>query len=86
MIETLCLKSVADSPILGCVDQFFACVERNGINLPRGQILAKHRAQAYLAVHPGPQPFVGIAAQQGHWPFDRATFDAIKQFLMELCP
>lgn len=84
MIETLCMRSVSSSPVLECIDQFMACVERKGIVLPVGHSRAKHAVQLYLAAQSEPQMMPGIAAHRGAWPFSDPAFDAIKSFLQGL--
>lgn len=85
MLETLCLQAVAGSPIIKCVDEFFACVTQGGIPIPSGHVAAKHRAQAYLSAQLDLVPFVGIAAKKGLWPLEAATFDVLKAYLTDLC-
>jgi hypothetical protein len=88
MIETLCMEAVKGEPTLAaahsCVEEFFACLTRNGISLPALPKLAKNKTQAYLATRMDVQMFPGIAASRGHWPFTSPVFDPLKQFLRSL--
>ena len=47
MLEDLCLQAVGSDPAWACVDDYFACLQRQGVSLPR--IIAKARLQAFLA-------------------------------------
>ena len=82
MIETLLCRSVADTPVNSCIDEFFHCVGA----LPDIDIRNpdKARAQAYLATRPVPQVSVGVAAQKGYWPLDHAAFAGVRTFLAAL--
>ena len=84
MIETLCLSSVVDKPHYQCINEFVACVESKGVQLPAGYRRDKHLAQLYLATHDEPQMFPGIAAYQHVWPFDHPAFDRVKSLLLSI--
>jgi hypothetical protein len=84
MIETLCLRSVASDPIMGCVDSYLDCVQDNGVKLPGGIALDKHRAWVFLSGKGLPEKPVGIAAYKNAWPFDNSAFDSLKKFLQSL--
>ena len=82
MLETLLYRSVADTPVNRCIEDFFRCVG----NLPEVDIRrpAKARAHAYLATRPSPQVSVGVAAREGYWPLDHVAFDELRSFLTAL--
>ncbi len=82
MLETLCLQSVTDDPAMRCVDDFFRCLEREDVELPAN--LAKARTHVFLASRPRPDLLVGQAAHAGYWPWDRAVFGQLKEFLKSL--
>jgi len=84
MLETLCLRSVADDPAMPCVNGYFNCVEQRlpCTELPR--IMEKARVQAFLASRREPVSPSRWAAHKGYWPWDSPAFDHIKQFLREL--
>jgi len=88
MIETLCMEAVKNEPTLAaahaCVEDFFTCLSRHALSLPALPMLAKNRAQAYLATRPEAQMFPGIAAYRGYWPFPNPVFDPLRQFLRAL--
>ncbi|MBN1676174.1 MAG: hypothetical protein JXR37_34335 [Kiritimatiellae bacterium] len=81
MIETICLKSVQDDPVMPCVQQYLTCVEAAG-ELPAN--LDKARAHAYLAAQKKPWLRLGEAAEAGYWQLDHNTFDDLKAFLRAL--
>jgi hypothetical protein len=88
MIETLCMEAVrqdaALSDALGCVEDFFLCLDRKQVALPGAPIRAKNYAQAFLATRLETQIFPGTAAYRGYWPWDSPAFDSLKQFLRNL--
>jgi uncharacterized protein DUF3226 len=83
MLEDLCLKSVTTAPIMGCVHQYFTCVQgAAGTALPQNN--AKTKAHAFLAMQETPGKRVGEAALSGYWPFTDPAFNRIKGFLRML--
>ncbi|MCR4411955.1 MAG: hypothetical protein NUV77_05955 [Thermoguttaceae bacterium] len=84
MIETLCLRSVDSDPIYACAEGFFACLEANKVEIPKGRIRAKHFAQVYLAGKDCPGLPVGIAAHRKAWPLAHAAFDELRSFVRDL--
>jgi hypothetical protein len=84
MIETLMQQSVANTPLFGCVHEFFRNTPTAGFTLPAGVIAAKHRVQAYLAARDDIQVMPGIAASRGAFPFAHAAFQPISDFLRSL--
>ena len=84
MIETLCVDSIREDPVFSCVEQFFECVTRQGVELPSPPKDAKNYAQAYLATQPQVQLFPGLAAYRGYWPWGSRVLDELKEFLSAL--
>ena len=94
MLEDLCLESVADHPVMTCVDQFMTCLHDElddsgdasavGANGRFPKTPAKARAHAFLAGMPALVEQVGLAGQKGYWNFDHACFGDIKAFLKPL--
>jgi len=82
MLETLCLRSVADHPAMQCVNEYFDCVKEQLGKLPKN--MDKARVQAFVAAKPKYVPHLGLAAHRGYWPWDSPVFDHVKQFLREL--
>lgn len=81
MLESLCLRTVAQNPKLTCVDQFLKCISQHG-DVPKNH--HKARVQAFLAAMPDTVPSVGPGAQQGYWDFDSEELSDIKKFLLKL--
>ena len=76
MLEDLCLKTVKDHPAMECVNNFSDCV--SGLQNPP-KIIAKTRAQTFLAAMPEMVDSVGIGAKKGYWDFNsNELFDLIK--------
>ena len=82
MLETLLCRTFENTPLDGCIDDFFACVrERAGTEPHRPE---KSRAHAYIATRDDPHLSVGVAAQRGYWNLDHAAFDDVRRFLQSL--
>ena len=81
-LETLCLNSVADDPAAACVDQYFACVEREAKRQPANRW--KARVHAWLSSHERPDLRLGEAAERRYWPFDGEAFAPLCAFLRQL--
>lgn len=82
MLEDLCLRSVADDPVMQCIDEYFECVEKQVGSLPKN--MPKAKVQAFLASRPKYIAHLGLAAQKNYWPWKHPAFDHVKQFLREL--
>ena len=82
MLETLLCRTFENTPVDGCIDDFFDCVrERAGTQPHRPE---KSRAHAYIATRDDPHLSVGVAAQRGYWNLDHAAFDGVRRFLQSL--
>lgn len=81
MLETLCLRSVANDPVMHCVEQYFQCIEQVGV-VPSN--LHKAQVQAFLASRPVPGLLLGQAAHRGYWHWDSPVFDHVRAFLQNL--
>lgn len=82
MLEDLCLEAVHADPVQSCLDEYFACITRQG--LPQPANLAKARIHAFLASREKPDRRLGEAAEKGDWPWDDPAFEPLKQFLLAL--
>lgn len=80
-LEDLLLETVADEPIISCVNAFEACLkERVGADsLPRS--ITKFRAKAYLSAMPENVPHIGLAAQKRYWNLRHPHLDELRRFL-----
>ena len=76
MLENLCLQSVANDPVMPCVDAYFRCVKESGHTPPRK--IAKARVRVFLASRPKPDLPVGIAAGAGYWPWENPAFNDLR--------
>ena len=81
MLEDLCLKTVGEHPVMGCVNVFTNCV--SGLNDPP-KILAKAKAQAFLAAMPKIANSVGVGAQKGYWNLDSDELNDLRSFIDNL--
>jgi hypothetical protein len=81
MLEDLCLRSVQDDPAMPCLEQFFTCVNGNGLTQ---QNLSKAKVHAFLATRPIPEKRLGEAALANYWPFEAQAFNEVKAFLRML--
>lgn len=84
MIETLCLESIAHQPFFHCVEEYISNAKTHGATFPDGLAIDKSRLQVYMAAHPEPQMFPGIAASRGYWPFSAEIFAGLRAFLESL--
>jgi len=81
MLETLCMKSVSESPAIGCVDEYFKCMRDHG-RIPDG--FDKARVHVWLASEQRPDLRLGEAAEKGYWLLDHSAFDGLKDFIKSL--
>jgi len=83
-LEDLCLRAVADSASLTCVDEFLACVAARTNVTCRQQDVPKARLNAWLASRADPTLRLGQAVAARQLPPDSPAFDPIKDFLRAL--
>ncbi len=83
MLETLCLQSINNDPIMNCIDDFFRCMETQNIALPNN--IYKAKIGAYLASRKKPNLRLGEAAKKGYFDWDNPVFDDLKNFLLRSC-
>lgn len=79
MLEDLCLESVRTDPAFLCMEQYFECLQSK--NLPRPREISKAKIHAFLASREKPDLRLGVAAENGYWPFNNETFQELKGFL-----
>ncbi|MDR0644431.1 MAG: hypothetical protein LBG05_05905 [Treponema sp.] len=82
MLEDLCIDSIKETDVFGCVECFIHCYE-NKVEKDKYNI-AKARILAYLSTRIPIVNSLGLAAQQGVWDFSNQCFDDIKKFLKDL--
>ncbi len=81
MLEDLCLKTVGEHPAMGCVNTFIDCV--SGLDNPPN-IMAKAKAQVFLAAMPKIVNSIGVGAQKGYWNLDSDELIDLKSFIDNL--
>ena len=81
MLEDLCLSTMADNPIMKCVEEFADCIKEKPETSTK---IAKTKALAYLAAQKEPVNTIGLGAQKGYWNFEAPELDELKEFLLEL--
>jgi hypothetical protein len=81
-LEDICLKAIAGTPAMRCVDEFFCCLQRH--HLPPPKNLSKAKVLAYLTSLPEPDKSLGQSAQAGYWNWDHPAFSDLKDFLRSL--
>jgi len=82
MLETICLESLRNLPVIACIDQYFECIAKSQIPTPNN--MDKARVQAFLAAQERPGLLLGQAAKCGYWPWDSPAFHHVRQFLQAL--
>ncbi len=80
-LESLCLRSISEDPVLSCVSRYFECLDDLGIST--GEI-DKARVQVYLASMEKPDRRLGESALADCWPLDNRAFDSMLQFLLSV--
>ena len=78
-IEDVCLESVAGDAAMGCVQDYFSCLNDNGVEQPGN--MPKAEAQAFLASRERPGLRLGEAASAGYWDFEHIAFEPFKRLL-----
>lgn len=82
MLEDLCLRAVADDPVMPCVQEFFDCIQRRCDTSPG--TMPKAKTHAFLASRERPGLRLGEAAMKGYWPWADPAFDEVRRFLRAL--
>jgi hypothetical protein len=82
MLETLCWRSVAGSPIVPCVEDYLNCL--NAKTGRQVRVPDKSRVDAFVAAQDDPWLLLGQAARAGLFPWTSPAFDEIKAFLYGL--
>jgi hypothetical protein len=83
MLEDLCLDSVSQDFAMPCVEGYFQCLNKlydeNKLDPPKN--FSKAKARVFLASRKEPSEYIGLAAKNGYWDFDKPSFDDIKKLL-----
>jgi hypothetical protein len=82
MLEDLCLRAVAQDPAMLCVEQYFKCLQQEGLSLANN--MSKAKVQVFLAARPKAGLRLGEAAQAGYWPWNENAFEQVRDFLQRI--
>jgi hypothetical protein len=82
MLEDLCLRAIAQDPAMLCVEQYFKCLQQEGLSLPDN--MSKAKVQVFLASRPKAGLRLGEAAQAGYWPWNENAFEQVRDFLQRI--
>jgi hypothetical protein len=79
-LETLLLRAVIDNPVMPCIDEYFACMQRHKIELPT-TMMEKARLYAFLASKKEPGLQIGTASQASYLHLESSVYDHVKEFI-----
>lgn len=81
MLEDLCMESVAEDPIMPCIDAYFECMKKvlSIENLPKN--FSKSKTQVFLASRKEYKTSIGFGAEKGYWNFSAPCMQALIKFL-----
>jgi len=83
MLESLCLESIAEYPIMQCVNNYIECAKIKGFTIADNKI-DKSRCQIYLSTHKDLPNSVGRGAQKKCWNFNHSCFDELCEFIKSI--
>ena len=78
MLETVLCKTLAETPIAICIDEFLECAHSGGAEIRRPH---KARSSAYLATRAVPGLPVGVAAKRGYWDLRHEALKPLVDFV-----
>ena len=78
-LEELCLSSIENFEQMGCIDDFFRCIEKETNEFPKD--LSKAKIKAFLASREESVPHLGLGIKRGYFPINSEVFEGIKVFL-----
>lgn len=95
MLEDLCLQTVAEHPVMRCLDEYFSCLKEQLPSRTLDQLKnpdcyyfpknpSKARSQAFLAGMYETFASVGVASLNGCWNFNHDILLDLKKFLSAL--
>lgn len=93
MLESLCLQTVVDHPVMHCVNNYMDCLDQKLVRkthetegtlayYPKNEEKAK--ILAFLAGMYEVTHSLGVAALKGYWPFDHEALSELREFLKKL--
>jgi hypothetical protein len=83
ILEDLCLGTIAEDPAMFCVEEYFKCLEKQNVSIPRNK--SKAKVQVFLGSRLEAGKRLGEAAQAGYWSWDHKAFEQLKDFLRRFC-
>ena len=83
MLEDLCLAAVSDDPAISCVDEYFKCLDQQGIS-QKESVIPKARLHAFLSSRERPGLRLGEAADKNEIPLDSPVFKPVIDYLTQL--
>lgn len=81
-LEVLCLDSVDKDSAITCVEQYFECLKKQSVPMPK--CMSKAKVHTFLASRQEADRRLGEAAQAGYWPLDDLVFEQMKSFIQAL--
>lgn len=82
MLEDVCLEAMEGDPAMGCVQNYFRCIESHLAVQPNN--LPKAMVQAFLASRERSGLSLGVAAQRRYWNFEHSAFEPLKRLVRML--
>lgn len=80
MLETVLCTTLAETPIVNCIDEFLQCAHAAGAEIRRH----KARSSAYLATRAVPGLAVGVAAKKGYWDLHHEALKPLVDFVAKV--
>ena len=86
MLEDICLDSVSDDCAMLCVESFFECLSKfySTSKLIPPKNFSKAKTRVFLASRKECTVYIGLAAKEGYWDFEKPSFDRMKELLQVL--
>lgn len=80
-LEDLCLKAIENEPAFLCVEGYFECLQKKGIQIKKP---SKAKIYAYLSSKENPELRLGNAAKAKYFQLNHPAFDRINNFIKKL--
>lgn len=84
MLETLCLQTVAEKPLMQKVEDYVNSARELLENKKDNYNIHKAKIQTYLAGMPEIVNSLGLGAKKGYWNFEHKSLEKLKEFITEL--
>ncbi|MBC6453423.1 MAG: hypothetical protein GDA43_09530 [Hormoscilla sp. SP5CHS1] len=83
-LETLCLRTVSEDPMMSCIEEYFDCVQQRVAKPPKSKDMDKAKVKVFLASREDPTLLLGQAAQRKYWNWDSPALSPVKEFIQAL--